>query len=298
MVISPIVPNLNFDLHVLRMNFTALDPVRFPAAAAANILRGAFGAILRRLVCAPKCTDARCCETRAECVYARMFEPTAAAGAGPSGFVEQPRPFVLRATHLDNLTIEPGQRFHFDMHLFDTRHPAEEHVIAAFAAASSEGLGAGRGKAELISSEREAIKLDLAPLVDDVGQVRVQFVTPTELKSGAQLARVPEFPILFARLRDRISTLRALYGPGPLPIDFRGMAERAAAVRLLRSELHQVHAARRSTRTGQTHSIGGFTGEADYEGDLREFVPFLRAGHWTGVGRQTVWGKGQIATIL
>ncbi len=51
---------------------------------------------------------------------------------------------------------------------------------------------------------------------------------------------------------------------------------------------------RRSSRTGQTHSIGGFIGEAEYEGDLREFVPFLRAAKWTGVGRQTVWGKGEI----
>jgi hypothetical protein len=35
-------------------------------------------------------------------------------------------------------------------------------------------------------------------------------------------------------------------------------------------------------------------GEAQYEGDLAEFVPFLEAAQFTGVGRQTVWGKGQI----
>jgi hypothetical protein len=36
-------------------------------------------------------------------------------------------------------------------------------------------------------------------------------------------------------------------------------------------------------------------GEAEYEGDLTEFVPYLRAAHWTGVGRQTAWGKGALA---
>jgi hypothetical protein len=35
-------------------------------------------------------------------------------------------------------------------------------------------------------------------------------------------------------------------------------------------------------------------GEADYEGELGEFLPILRAAEYTGVGRQTVWGKGSI----
>ena len=38
-------------------------------------------------------------------------------------------------------------------------------------------------------------------------------------------------------------------------------------------------------------------GEAEYEGDLTEFMPYLRAGEWTGVGRQTTWGKGAIAIV-
>jgi hypothetical protein len=31
---------------------------------------------------------------------------------------------------------------------------------------------------------------------------------------------------------------------------------------------------------------------------LAEFVPFLRAARWTGVGRQTVWGNGEIGLDL
>ena len=49
-----------------------------------------------------------------------------------------------------------------------------------------------------------------------------------------------------------------------------------------------------STRTGQAHPLGGFIGEAEYHGDLAEFMPWLEAARWTGVGRQTVWGKGAI----
>jgi hypothetical protein len=114
------------------------------------------------------------------------------------------------------------------------------------------------------------------------------------LKGAGQVAERPEFSILFARLRDRIGALTALYGASPLQIAFREMGERAAAVRLRRLEIEWERVERRSARTGQTHPIGGFTGEAEYEGDLAEFLPWLRAGRWSGVGRQTVWGKGDI----
>ncbi len=124
--------------------------------------------------------------------------------------------------------------------------------------------------------------------------LRVRFLTPTELKGAAE----PDFGTLIARVRDRISTLRALYGAGPLDLDFRAFGERAGRVRMTRCELQMVKEERLSKGTGQRHSIGGFKGFAEYEGPLREFVPYLEAARWTGVGRQTVWGKGEIAVEL
>ena len=116
----------------------------------------------------------------------------------------------------------------------------------------------------------------------------------TELKSQNMLAAQPEFAVLFARIRDRISALRAFYGPGPLDIDFRAMGQRASCIRMTRCDLRDEHAERRSSRTGQVHALGGFTGEVEYQGDLAEFLPYLGAARWTGVGRQTVWGKGEL----
>ena len=123
-------------------------------------------------------------------------------------------------------------------------------------------------------------------------------MTPTELKAGSGLAERPEFGILAGRIRDRLSTLRELYGEGPLPIDFRAFGERARRIVMTRCELIQIDRVRKSSRTGQTHPLGGFLGEADYEGDLTEFVPYLQAASFAGVGRQTVWGKGQIQTTV
>ncbi len=297
----------------------------FPPGKSANVLRGAFGTIFRRIACVPQCTGARDCECRASCPYARMFEPST-LGSGPSGLADWPRPFVFRATHLDGRHVDAGDSFRFDLHLFDLNSPAVAYLVFAFAQLAREGLGPTRGRVELTSvsqldERRESAKalydggslmlqqpaspleIELDPAVAPAGEAKcaavtrvgVRFQTPTELKSGHEIAAQPEFPIIAARIRDRVSALRAFYGPGPLDIDFRAFGERAARIRMARCEVRQVDVVRRSSRTGQTHSIGGFIGEAEYEGELTEFIPYLRAGQWTGVGRQTVWGKGEIS---
>jgi hypothetical protein len=219
---------------------------------------------------------------------------------------------------LDGLTVAAGARFHFDLNLFDTETPAIAYLVLTFAQLAREGLGPGRRRVELTSVEQldqdgqcfatvyekasatvrqsiPALELSLASRGESVSRLRVRFVTPTELKSGQQIAGTPEFGTLAARIRDRISTLRELYGSGPLDIDFRAFGKCAAGVRMIQCALRTIEVTRRSSRTGQIHPIGGFIGEAEYEGDLGEFVPYLRVAQWTGVGRQTVWGKGAIA---
>ena len=290
----------------------------FPPGASGNILRGAFGAELRKLACSPDCRDAASCDSRHLCAYARIFEPRAARGAGPSGLVNQPRPFVFRAAHLDGRRIGPGQRFSLDVHLFDTAFPAAHWFVSTFRALEAEGIASGRGRARLVTVDQlspedrvlkqvfdgDQVHEQLEPssihLLSDarmVERVRIRFVTPTELKCGEGLAARPDFPILFARIRDRLSTLGALYGAGPLDIDFRGMAERASQILMTHCDLAYEEASRRSSRTGQEHPLGGFTGVAEYRGDLAKFVSYLHAARWTGVGRQTVWGKGEIQII-
>jgi hypothetical protein len=241
-----------FDLYPLRFRFATCKLRDFSA----NTLRGAFGSALKK-------TDAG--------AYARFFAPKRAAGSGPSGLVDPPRPFVFRMLG----PLEVG------MNLFLTRDPAVDLFTQAMAELGTLGSVAGT----------EPVRLPLSVAKDRVCRVRVHFLTPTELKG----AEKPEFGILLARIRDRVSILRELYGDGPLAIDFKAFGERASRVSMTRCELASVAAERSSRATGQRHSLGGFTGVAEYEGDLAEFLPYLEIARWTGVGRQTVWGKGEIA---
>ena len=288
---------MKFEFQRFRFRFRSAGTVYFPPGKAGNITRGAFGTIFRKLVCLPSCPGSEDCDARAACPYARVFEPQAAPGEGPSGLIDRPRPFVFRASHLDGSTITSGEPFHFDVHLFDVRDPALPYFIQAFTQLGQEGLGPARGRVELMSVDQSDFEFDLASVAEQTARVRVRFLTPTELKSAREIVGRPEFGILFGRLRDRISTLRALYGAGPLEIDFRAMGERAAAVRMTRCDLTHTQAERISSRTGQRHPLGGFVGEAEYEGELGEFVSYLKLGKWVGVGRQTVWGKGEIEVV-
>ena len=288
-----IVSAMTFDFYSFRFVFSALDAIVFPPGQSGNILRGAFGIAFRGMVCPPECPGARQCPTRESCDYARIFEPVS-VGSGPSGLRDRPRPFVFRTGCVDGRTIQPGERFWFDVNLFETRNPPLDPFALAFHRLAKDGLGPARGRTDLVSVEQRPIAIPLVPNPAEIRTLRVEFVTPTELKRGDRLVARPEFEVLFARARDRVGTLRALYGPGPLKIDFQAMGERAAAIRMTRCDLRQVEAARRSSRTGQVHAIGGFVGVAEYEGALGEFVPYLEAAQWTGIGRQCGWGKGEL----
>jgi hypothetical protein len=235
---------------------------------AGNVLRGALGSALREVASAED--------------YARIFEPS---GDGPSGLCNWPRPFVIRCSALNGRILQPGDLFCFGVNLFDIRHPALDCFARAFAQ-----------WADLLSLNHESVRVNLEAS-RSVSRVRVEFQTPTELKAAGGIAEA-EFSVLLAHARDRVSTLRSLYGEGALEIDFRGLAERARAVKTLRSELQPVIVERRSSRTGQRHGIGGVVGFAEYEGDLAEFLPYLEAASWTGVGRHCTWGNGQIRTEI
>lgn len=249
---------LDFPFTVCRAVFRAAGRFQFPAQAA-NAVRGALGFALEPA----------------------LFRPV--LQTGPSGLRNPPRPFVLHASHLDGVVIAPREHFFIDLAVFTEN---AEPFRAAL-----ESLGKfSAGPATLEDFRTQRIVLDLSPRDAAPRRIRVRFVTPTELKGGAA-----EFSVLMARLRDRISALRSLYGAGPPAIDFRRFLDNAHQVRRLGGETTHAGGARRSSRTRQTHPLGGFTGYADFEGDFREYLPWLEAAEYTCVGRQTVWGHGRLA---
>jgi hypothetical protein len=215
----------------LRFSYRA-GAIFFPPGKAANVLRGALGVIFRRTACAPECKAVRTCEIRRSCPYARVFEP-ASDGDGPSGLADSPRPFVFRARHLDGCTIQAGQPFHFDLHVFALDPVVLAYFVLTFAALAREGLGPRRGKADLQCVRRIAVgsfpeqvlyegsvqmmadsvaaaSLDLdpiasAPISYSVGSCR------RRVKHEQHVTNRPEFPILFRRIATGSARCKALW---------------------------------------------------------------------------------------
>jgi hypothetical protein len=259
-----------FSLHTLRLHLRAANSVRIPSAGMGNLVRGQFGKTLWYHY-----PDA----------YAKYFAPIR-DGAGPSGFRDLPRPFVLRVRGLDGREIESGKALMIGANLFEELEPPVILFREVLGQVACEALGG----AHVERVDQTRIDIALEPSSTAVHRLRVQFLTPTELKGSDR----PEFGVLFARIRDRVSMLRSLYGSGPLDIDFAGLGNQANEVRMTRCDLRRQNVQRRSGSQKAVHSIGGFVGFAEYEGELTAFLPYFEAAQWTGVGRQTVWGKGEI----
>ena len=213
-----------------------------------------------------------------------------------SGFNNQPRPFVLRASELDNQSFEPDRSFALQVLTFDPAGPTADWFPRVFKAIAEEGLGPTRARLDLVSAQHAPqISIDIdAPQIAPVAVFQIQFLTPTELKHQGTLLREPHFAAVFTRARDRVSALCKLYQEGSPEADYRLLNTTAQEIQLTASHIEQHEVSRRSSRTGQHHQLGGFTGQATYQGDLTRFLPWLKAAEWTGIGRYTAWGNGRI----
>lgn len=263
---------MTFGLYPLRLFFDAGRALELKDGTVANLVRGQFGKILLR-----EHSEA----------YQKYFAPLQARGEGPSGFRNPPRPFVLRVAELEGARIEAGEKFVIGVNLFEMRQPPIDLFTEVLTRLACESLGASKLD-HLEGTARMDVSLQAG--IRKVARVRIHFKTPIDLKGAA----APAFATLFSRIRDRVSLLRSLYGEGPLQIDFRAMGARAREIAMTRCDLHQARVERYSRSQQAAHPMGGFKGVAEYEGDLTEFLPYLEAATWTGVGRQTVWGKGEI----
>lgn len=255
------MPGVAFRVWACRAAFETQGPLRFPALAG-NAFRGALGFRLPPEVFSPRHVD------------------------GPSGLRDRPRPFVLRAAHLDSAAMPAGACFELGLNVFS--QAAVDPLREALGGLRIQGT-----TLTLSDFSVRTVVVDLAVRTAAPVAVRVRLVTPLAMK-GWTGDGLPPFAVLAVRLRDRISMLASFYDQGPPELDFAGLARRAAMVEARGGEVVEREWHRRSSRTGRTNPMGGAVGWVEYAGPLAEFVGLLEAGCWTGVGRHTVWGQGSI----
>ncbi|MBI4444425.1 MAG: CRISPR system precrRNA processing endoribonuclease RAMP protein Cas6 [Acidobacteria bacterium] len=331
---SAVVSFANLQVGCFRFTVVPCEDLQVPALNKGNMLRGGFGHAFRKLCCIPQCEDSKTCPLAATCPYKTIFEPSPPPGAERlSKNQDIPRPFVFRAARSVQTCFPKGEPFKFALVLIGRALEYLPYFVLSFRELARQGVGMNRARSDLqvveqikisnngsergsgnvepiFSSEdqlfrtAETITADewvRARLRDMTGpkdgktrRLKIRFLTPTFLRANGEVVRRPEFHHVFKRLRDRINALATFFGEGPLDVDFRGIGERAEKVRTVSAQIDWVERFRTSSKTRQRHELSGFVGEATYEGELTEFLPWLTLGELVHVGKHTAWGNGWI----
>jgi hypothetical protein len=312
-------------LGLFRFSIVPMEPLYVPATNKCNMLRGAFGQAFRKLCCIPECRDAKSCPISAACPYKLLFEPSPPKNSNLlSKSQDIPRPFVFRAPETNQTCYNPGEAFQFELILVGRALNYLPYFAIAFRNLAEMGIGLNRAKCSLDKIEEinphggdsepkiiyggndkyikaaegisagKWIRERLLTRGMGTTRVTIRFMTPTFLRADGNIVERPEFHHVFKRLRDRISSLSSFFGPGDINIDFREIGKRAEDVRTIEVETNWLNRCRTSSKTHQRHELSGFIGEAVYEGELNEFLPWLALGEMVHVGRHAAWGNGRI----
>jgi len=295
-----------------RVTLEALDRLDLPEYLGST-LRGAFGHAFRRLCCLGR--DGERCPVPQSCPYHLVFETAPPPDAEALRTHDEiPRPFVIAPPPAAAADYPAGSEVCFDLTLIGRAREFLPHFVVTLR--EIDRLGRGRravalrriaavhpltaatevvytGDDSLVRPREATVTLgDCAAVPCPSGPARVTFITQPRLKQAGTFARRAEFQLLFRRLLGRLSALARFHGGGPLDVDFRGLIDAAAAVRLVRDETRWTRWTRYSGRQDRRMDWEGLVGSVVYDGDLEPFWPYLVFGQWTHAGSGATFGLG------
>lgn len=276
-----------------------------------STFRGVLGHALKTIVCALKLEKCDDCPLLRSCLYVNLFDPSYKAKGVPP-----PPPYVIEPEDGEGTRFKEGDKLSFNLILFGAANDYLSHFIYAFMEIGEKGIGKRSGDArgrfslwKVKSGETTVFdysdqKINDWPTPQDykpefnqiheAGRVKVELLTPLRVKYANHLAADLPFHLLIRAALRRISILYKTYGEGEPPIDYRGIIMRASQVKEVEKDLRWFDWRRYSKRQGQEMMMGGMIGNITYEGNLGEFVPYLRFCELAHIGKQTTFGLGKI----
>ena len=310
---------LSMELPIARYRFTARwqDAVRLPEYAG-SLLRGQFGAALRRLACMTRQSCCGDCPLRSTCPYPRIFEAPPPPAHALQKFSAIPNAYVIEPPPLGARDYAAGEELVFHMVLMGAAREQLALVLAAWQRALARGLTRQRAPAMLLQAD----------WLDADGQAHTVWTheEPVLQAHPAQLA-VPSAPASLSTLTLHIHTPLRLQQQGKplrprqlsartlvatlarraaLVLEFhagqaqwgkaaREVAALAAQVQDARDELRWYDWTRFSSRQQQEMTLGGVLGRWRLAADsdtLAQLWPWLWLGQWLHVGKNATMGMG------
>ena len=302
---------------VLTLN--ALDVINLPAYKGST-LRGGFGNAFKKVVCAIKNKDCDECMLKAKCIYSYVFEtPPSENSEILRKYEKAPHPFIIEPPLEQKRLYNPGETLTFNLILIGKAIDYLPYFIYTFEELGKIGIGKGRGKYEIkevsfdgkemynssdkqlksfpshLQSISNVLTQNPAPVSFKQGSklITLNFLTPSRIVVNEDLVVDLEFHHLIRSLLRRISTLSYFHFGERLNLDFRGLIKRAQEVKMKDRTTRWYDWERYSARQDIRMKMGGFIGKVSFEGELNEFIPFVKLGELLHVGKGTSFGLGR-----
>lgn len=307
-------------LPIARYRFTAMleAPLRLPDYAG-SLLRGVFGAALRRSACMTNLPNCAACPLYRSCPYPAIFETPPRSTSMAQQFSQVPNPYVIEPPPLGARLLGAGDPLVFHMVLIgsDTlRHLPL--IVHAWQRALRHGLGKGRVAAELRSVEWVGEQDELESVFDPASQrvlphetalqvppasgiqnATLQITTPLRLQHQGKPLRPNQLDIrtLVLALVRRTSLMLSLHGDQHDEVDIKPLLVSAEAMRDDRSALRWHDWIRYSSRQQQEMTLGGVLGPWTLTGIPDPLWPWLWLGQWLHLGKNATMGMGGFSLV-
>ncbi len=274
---------------------------------AGSLLRGVFGAALRRIVCltdAPSCAG---CSLQTRCTYSYFLEtPIVEEGSLLGKSSAAPHPWLIEPPSGQTYWAA-GSPLYFSFVLFGRAHDSLPLCLLAFRRALHQGLGPNRvpleitgirlqGDAEWTAVERFSPTLP-GPVAPPAAprSVRMVFETPLRIVRNQRPLRPEDlrFPDFFSALQRRLGLLEALHEGISTDWDYRAGMERAMHCPWEAMGVSWVEQKRYSSRQSRQMLWGGVIGQYRLHDVPEALWPILYRGQWTHAGKNASFGLGK-----
>ncbi len=286
---------------------------------AGSMMRGSLFSALRSLVCLTKSETCKGCIVWDQCSYSFFFDsPSVKVDSVIKAGDSIPHPYIIEMPFPHRHYIEKGKTINFNIVLIGKSIVFLPHLICAILRMCEKGIGRDKIILQLdsVSLEKEggeSMKIfENNKLIEhkvvykannffqdekDASKITLRFETPVRIKHRGRLCTRLEFDILIKNILRRISLLSIYYGDeeaGDIPdFDIQRLIKRAASVRVSRCRMGWVDIGRYSSAQKMEMQLGGIKGRISFEGDLREFIPFIKLAEILHIGKNTSFGLGK-----
>ena len=285
-----------------------------------STFRGGFGHAFKHAVCVERKKECLGCSLRSKCVYTYIFETSIPQEEGMKQDQEVWRPYIIEPPLEYGQTYGRDDRLDFGLILIGRAVDYIPFFIFAFEEVGRIGVGKNKGKYSLekvigLNNGEEVLIYDgKSHFRDDFhtmdsmeimkegvmlnsSRVKLRFITPTRIKYNGKFTSDLNFEVVMRNLFRRLSGLADVHCGEKWELDWKGLIERTKEIKTVHSDLVWKDWERYSQRQDTKLKMGGFLGEITFEGDLPEFMPFLKLGEYFHIGKGTVFGLGKYEII-